>query len=301
MSTVLPSCSSAKAECPRKRMFMRDRAPWSGVFESSWASSRPTATPTSIARRVSSATSVRTASVRSCGSLHLRGVGDRGLVRAAEPAALGQRAVEDALQPGCGVGDDLLGVGEALGVAEAPPRPRRPARRCSADSIAPMRTRSVQLSGCERAPGAGRRACRPRRPRTRRSRWRRGPRAGISSSTSADDRGAEQVAVVVLVAAARHDVGDRPRAEHAQRGAVAAEGDRQRVDQPLQRRTAHAADDEQREHRPRAVAALQQPAVQPDRADGGELVPDVGVEEGRRRRAATAGGRGRPRARRRPR
>ena len=52
------------------------------------------------------------------GLAHLRGVGDRGLVRAAEPAALGERAVEDALKPGCGVGHDLLGVGEALGVAK---------------------------------------------------------------------------------------------------------------------------------------------------------------------------------------
>ncbi len=52
------------------------------------------------------------------GVADLRGVADGGLVGAAEPAALGQRAVEDALQPRRGVGDDLLGVGEALGVPE---------------------------------------------------------------------------------------------------------------------------------------------------------------------------------------
>ena len=44
--------------------------------------------------------------------------GQLGTMSVAEPAALGQRLGEHALQPGRRVRDDLLGVGEALGVAE---------------------------------------------------------------------------------------------------------------------------------------------------------------------------------------
>jgi len=41
------------------------------------------------------------------------------LVRVGEPSALGQRLVEDLLQAGRRVGDDLLGVPEALEVAQS--------------------------------------------------------------------------------------------------------------------------------------------------------------------------------------
>ena len=85
---------------------------------SSWASSRPTATPTSMPRRVSSATSVRISRRRSSGSSSDGGLAELRLVGAAEPAALGQRLVEHVLQPRRRVGDDLLGVGEALGVGQ---------------------------------------------------------------------------------------------------------------------------------------------------------------------------------------
>ena len=68
-------------------------------------------------RRVSSAISVaqRRLALRAVG----RGghAGDLRLVGLAEPAARRERLVEDALQTGRGVGDDLLSVDEPLGVA----------------------------------------------------------------------------------------------------------------------------------------------------------------------------------------
>ena len=88
------------------------------VASSSCASSSPTATPTSIPSRVSSATSVRTASSRSASSGRPRDRRHVAVVLLAEPAAALERLVEDALEAGRRVGDDLLGVREALGVAE---------------------------------------------------------------------------------------------------------------------------------------------------------------------------------------
>ena len=85
---------------------------------SSWASSKPTATPISIATRVSSASSRRTAFRRSldvglAGRLeHLL------LMRGVEPVRLAERGVEDALQRRRVRLDDALRLLEPLRVGE---------------------------------------------------------------------------------------------------------------------------------------------------------------------------------------
>ncbi len=89
------------------------------VSMSSCASSRPTATPTSIPSRVSSASSVRSARHALVGVLAQSGLGELALVGLAEPAALGQRLGQHALEAGRGVRDDLLRVAEALGLAQS--------------------------------------------------------------------------------------------------------------------------------------------------------------------------------------
>ena len=85
---------------------------------SSWASSSPTATPTSIPSPASSSTSARTAASRSAGSS----------IAAARPSSASwaepnqppsaSAAFRTRWRPGRGVGDDLLRVREALGLAE---------------------------------------------------------------------------------------------------------------------------------------------------------------------------------------
>ena len=67
--------------------------------------------------------------------------------------------------------------------------------------------------------------------------------------------------------------------------AVAAEGKRVGVDRHLQRGAARAAQEEQEEHDEGVVTALEQPAVEADGADRGQLVPRAGVHERRRRHA----------------
>ena len=92
----------------------------------------PTATPTSMPRRVSSATSVRTRRTRSSGSCSLAAPVDLALVRLVEPAARLQRLVEDALQLRRGVRATISCASrEALGRRSARRRRRRPPRRCS--------------------------------------------------------------------------------------------------------------------------------------------------------------------------
>ena len=67
---------------------------------------------------------------RSPGSAMRRRVGDLPVVGLAEPAAVVQRLVEDPLEAGGGVRDDLLGVGEPVRRRRsAPRRRRRPPRR----------------------------------------------------------------------------------------------------------------------------------------------------------------------------
>ena len=98
-----------------------------------------------------------------------------------------------------------------------------------------------------------------------------------------EDRRAEQVAVVFVAAAARHEVGDGPRAQQAERRAVAADGQRRRIDGDRQRDAAHPAQHEEADDHERPVAALQQPPEDRDGGDRGQLVPDARVQEGRRR------------------
>ena len=84
-------------------------------------SAQPTATPTIIPIRASSASRARTAAIRSLGVGDGRGLQRLGLVRLAEPAALGERRGQHPLQLRRRPGDDPLRLGEPLR--------RRPAAR----------------------------------------------------------------------------------------------------------------------------------------------------------------------------
>ena len=114
---VSPSVSSKQA-WPRKRMSI-GQSPPVVVVSSSRASSQPTATPTSIPIRVSSASSVRTARTRSSWS----GAG-RGLAHLAPRAPRRTSRPRRAPGRGCaGAGGAIrgharLGLAEALGLAE---------------------------------------------------------------------------------------------------------------------------------------------------------------------------------------
>ena len=77
-------------------------------------------------------------------------------------------------------------------------------------------------------------------------------------------------------------IGDRPGADERQRAAVGAERDREGVGGGGRGDPADAAEQEQRQHDQRAVAALQQPAEQRDRAERDERVAGVVVGERRR-------------------
>src|SRR3954451_20748258 len=111
--TVLPSCSRAKAECPRKRMFMVGSislVEFSGQLQADGdAHEHPQARLLGQQRPDG-----ELALARVVGAGHL---GDLPFMGLAEPSAGVQRLVEDALEPRGGVGDDLLGVGEAVGIA----------------------------------------------------------------------------------------------------------------------------------------------------------------------------------------
>ena len=87
-----------------------------------------------------------------------------------------------------------------------------------------------------------------------------------------DREHAEQVRVVLLAAAAREHVADGPGGEQRQRTRVGAPGDAALVDGHHERRARRAADEEHEQRRPRAVAALEQPAEQEDGAQRGDLV-----------------------------
>ena len=125
---VVPSCVEREGRVAQEADVHRHRLLRSSVARgrSSCASSNPTATPTSMPSRVSSATSVAD------GARALVGV----LVAAASATCASwaspnqppscSACVEDALQAGRGVRDDLLRVAEALGVGRAPRRRRRP-------------------------------------------------------------------------------------------------------------------------------------------------------------------------------
>ena len=82
-------------------------------LRSSSASAQPTATPTIIPIRASSASSVRRARSRSSGSSIASAPGDACLVRLGEPAAGLERLGEDPLQARRRAGDQRLGVVEA--------------------------------------------------------------------------------------------------------------------------------------------------------------------------------------------
>ena len=85
---------------------------------SSRASSQPTATPTSIPMRASSASSVRKWISRSSRILQRRHAREPLLVRGVEPAALGERAGQHLLELRRGRGHAALDLPEAAGVAE---------------------------------------------------------------------------------------------------------------------------------------------------------------------------------------
>ena len=79
-------------------------------------SAQPTATPTIIPIRASSASRARTAAIRSSGSGTVAALSVSRLVRLAEPAALGEGRGQHLLQLRRRPGDDPLGLGEALGL-----------------------------------------------------------------------------------------------------------------------------------------------------------------------------------------
>ena len=65
----------------------------------------------------------------------------------------------------------------------------------------------------------------------------------------------------------RHD----PRAQHAERRAVGAEDERAGIDRDRDRQRARAAEQEERHDRDRPVAALDEPAEEPEPDDDREL------------------------------
>src|SRR4051812_35858837 len=116
-STVLPSCSSAKAECPSQRICISgDLLLVVVVVEQLARQLHPDGHADEHAQP-----GLLGDQRADRGLAHARVVlaGRAGallLVRLAEPAARLQRLVEDPLEPGRGVGHDLLRVGEPLGV-----------------------------------------------------------------------------------------------------------------------------------------------------------------------------------------
>src|SRR4051794_35488058 len=116
-STVLPSCSSAKAECPSQRICISgDLLLVVVVVEQLARQLQPDghadehAQPGLLGDQRADRGLSRGRVVLGCGA------GDLLLVRLAEPAARGERLVEDALQARRGMRHDLLRVGEPLGV-----------------------------------------------------------------------------------------------------------------------------------------------------------------------------------------
>ena len=108
-----------------------------------------------------------------------------------------------------------------------------------------------------------------------------GAASGISSDDGRDHRRPEQVSVDLLPAPQGEQVGERPRAQQRQRGAVGAHRDRQRIDGRGDRDPADAADQEQRQYRRRTVAPLHQPAEEGDRSQRDHRVTRVDVYERR--------------------
>ena len=123
-ATVVPPSESAKAAWPRKRMSMVCQVSCgsgsdAAARRSSRASSSPTATPTSMPSRVSSATSVAHDALtlrRRPPRARPRAPGPRGPTRTSRLRAAPTSSTR--CRPRRRVGDDLLRVGEALGVAE---------------------------------------------------------------------------------------------------------------------------------------------------------------------------------------
>ena len=159
-STVVSPSESSKADVAEEADVHCHRVSPPSVVMSSCASSNPTATPISIATRVSSAISVRTACRRSSMSALPAASSTCGLVGGAEPVGLVERLVEDALQlrrvrrdealrllEPARVGERLdggvdLGVGvraagghwasyDAMAVPPSPPSPTAPAAAAS--------------------------------------------------------------------------------------------------------------------------------------------------------------------------
>ena len=124
---------------------------------SSRASSHPTATPTSIPIRVSSARRVRMAVARSTSSSAAGRLADLGLVRLPEPAPLVQRGVEHPLELRSDPAHPLLGLAEAAGLGQslqAPPRcrasstgPSGTQRRARGDSSRPISAPATAAPG----------------------------------------------------------------------------------------------------------------------------------------------------------
>src|SRR4051794_9393722 len=122
MSTVVPSCDSVNAAWPRKRISMVSVLLWVGGVRRQ---------PAQLARELQSDRDADEhaepgllgeqephRALARLRILRLGGLPDLRLVGRGEPAALGEGDVQHALEAGSRVRDDLLGVREALRVAE---------------------------------------------------------------------------------------------------------------------------------------------------------------------------------------
>src|ERR671931_2416239 len=123
-STVVPSCSRANAAWPRKRISIASALLLVGMIGRATGAYELVGQLEPHRHADEHAEAGFLGDERPHRAGPLLGVlgkgslGHLGLVGRAEPAALGERLVEDALQPGRGVRDDLLRVREPLGVAE---------------------------------------------------------------------------------------------------------------------------------------------------------------------------------------
>src|SRR5919201_127645 len=211
-STVVPSCSRANAAWPRKRISIASALLLVGMIGRATGAHELVGELEPHRHADEHAEAGFLGDERPHGAGPLLGVlgkgslGHLGLVGRAEPAALGERLVEDALQPGRGVRDDLLrgvaAIGHWLRTLPAPGRwflrELPPGQRQAGDH--------AERASREAGDGAG-----------------LGPRKGHEQEDGGDHRGPQQVALVIAVPAAPDDVRHRPRAQQAQRAAVAAE------------------------------------------------------------------------------
>ena len=202
------------------------------------------------------------------------------LVLGVKPAAGGQRGVEHALKSRRRMADDLLGVREALRVL--PERAHGRVDLLGAVRLVAQRARIIGATSRdagqqpEQGPGnqpgdAGDRA-----------RLRRSPAASRAATTAITER-SQQVAVAFDAAPLAHQLGNGPERQQPECRGVAADRRMVGLERDGQRHAAHAAEDEQGQHRERPVAALDPPTEDRDRQHRRELVPAV-----ERRRTATS-------------